>query len=128
MFLVLLRALSLLYTPSVLWGSFAVFCDQCMFLYPSKKKKALTLPIQLCYVGLFLRTNQFQDEGRKIDSNMVDLFKVFQLNWAASFHPTVIGIETKVDLYLFHDAGRTLDSSFAVGDAKLFLDALEQGL
>ena len=39
MFLVLLRALSLLYTPSVLLASFAVFCDQCMFLYPSKKKK-----------------------------------------------------------------------------------------
>ena len=37
MFLVLLRALSLLYTPSVLLGSFAVFCDQYMFLYPSKK-------------------------------------------------------------------------------------------
>ena len=43
MFLVLLRALSLLYTPSVLLGSFAIFCDQCMFLYPSKKKKIVVL-------------------------------------------------------------------------------------
>ena len=39
MFLILLRALPLLYTPCVLLGSFAVFCDQYMFLYPSKKKK-----------------------------------------------------------------------------------------
>ena len=38
MFFVLLRAMSLLYTLNVLLGSFAVFCDQCMFLYPLKKK------------------------------------------------------------------------------------------
>ena len=37
MFLVLRWALSLSYTPGVLLGSFAVFSDQCMFLYPSKK-------------------------------------------------------------------------------------------
>ena len=43
MFLVLLRALSLLYTPCVLLGSFAVFVINACFFIHKKKKKEIPL-------------------------------------------------------------------------------------